>query len=145
MKLGASLTAVTVIVKVCGADVSTPPLAVPPLSCSVSVIVAVPDGVGRGRVGQRAGRRRPPGPALNSAAFVLLVTLKVSVWPASFAGPALMAVAQPATVCAPGVLERPSGSAPSVKLGASLTALTVIVNVCGAEVSTPPLAVPPLS
>ena len=48
MKLGASLTAVTVIVKVCGADVSTPPLAVPPLSESVSVIVAVPLALGAG-------------------------------------------------------------------------------------------------
>ena len=39
---GASLTAVTLITKVCGAEVSTPPLAVPPLSCRVNVIVAVP-------------------------------------------------------------------------------------------------------
>ncbi len=32
-----------------------------------------------------------------------------------------------------------------VRVGASLTGVTVIVNVCGADVSTPPLAVPPLS
>ena len=42
MKLGASLTAVTVIVKVCVALVSTPPLAVPPSSVIVTVTVAVP-------------------------------------------------------------------------------------------------------
>ena len=39
---GASLTAVTLMTKVCGAEVSTPPFAVPPLSCRVNVIVAVP-------------------------------------------------------------------------------------------------------
>ena len=47
----------TVIVKVCAALVSTPPLAVPPLSCSGTVTVADAVGVGRRRVGQRAGRR----------------------------------------------------------------------------------------
>ncbi len=41
-KLGAELMRLTVIVKVCAADVSTPPLAVPPLSCSKTVTVAVP-------------------------------------------------------------------------------------------------------
>src|SRR5438309_2028079 len=33
----------------------------------------------------------------------------------------------------------------TVRTGGSLTAVTVIVNVCAALVSTPPLAVPPLS
>ena len=43
MKLGASLTGVTVMVNVCAALVSTPPLAVPPLSCGkLTVTVAVP-------------------------------------------------------------------------------------------------------
>ncbi len=84
------------------------------------------------------------GPALNSAAFVLPVTLKVSVWPASFAGPGLMAVAQTATVCAP-ESSTTVWFAPAVKLGASFTPLTVIVKLCGAEVSTPPPATPPLS
>ena len=36
------MTAVIVIVNVCGADVSTPPLAVPPSSCATTVTVAVP-------------------------------------------------------------------------------------------------------
>ncbi len=44
--MGASLTGVTVIVNICGADVSTPPFAVPPLSCATSVIVAVPKALG---------------------------------------------------------------------------------------------------
>src|SRR6266851_2448580 len=39
---GAWFTGVTVIVKVCGALVSAPPLAVPPLSCSWTVTVAEP-------------------------------------------------------------------------------------------------------
>ena len=75
---------------------------------------------------------------------MLPVTTKVSVWPLSLAGPALMPVAQPATVCAP-ASSSTVWSAPFVKLGASLTAVTVIVKVCAALVSTPPLAVPPLS
>ena len=40
---GASLTDVTVIVKVCGALVSTPPFAVPPVSLSTIVTSALPD------------------------------------------------------------------------------------------------------
>ena len=42
VKLGASLTAVTVMVKVWVALVSTPPLAVPPSSWMLTVTVAVP-------------------------------------------------------------------------------------------------------
>ena len=95
------------------------------MSSSRSVIVAVPMAFGRGREGQVAGRRRPPGRAAKSAAFVLLVTTKVSVWPDSSAGPALIAVAQPATVCAP-LSSSTVWSAPFVKLGASLTAVTVM-------------------
>ena len=55
-----------------------------------------------------------------------------------------MAVAQGLTVCAP-AFSNTLWFGPEVKLGASLTAVTVIVRVCGAEVSTPPKAVPPLS
>ena len=100
MKLGALLTAVTVIVKVCGAEVSTPPLATPPLSDKVSVIVAAPAMPGA-RVYVSVPLVATAGPALKSAALVLPVTLKVSVWAASSAGPALIAVAHPATECAP--------------------------------------------
>ncbi len=42
MKLGASFTGVTLIVKVCAALVSMPPLAVPPSSCARTVTVAEP-------------------------------------------------------------------------------------------------------
>ena len=42
VKPGASLTDVTVMTNVCVGDASTPPFAVPPLSISRSVIVAVP-------------------------------------------------------------------------------------------------------
>jgi len=42
VKLGASLTGFTVMVKFCGALVSLPPLAVPPSSDSVTVMVALP-------------------------------------------------------------------------------------------------------
>ena len=81
------------------------------------------------------------GPAANSAAFVFAVTWNVSVWPASFAGPALMLVAQFAMDCAPAPSST-DGSAPLVKLGASFTAVTVMMNVCAALMSTPPFAVP---
>ncbi len=81
---------------------------------------------------------------LNRAVFVLPVTLKVSVCAASSAGPALIAVAHDATVCGP-AFSMTVWFGPAVKLGASLTAVTVIVNDCGADVSTPPAAVPPLS
>ena len=56
----------------------------------------------------------------------------------------MIAVAQPGTVCAP-ASSSTVWFAPFVKLGASLTGVTVIVKVCAALVSTPPLAVPPLS
>ena len=41
------------------------------------------------------------GLAANRAALLSLVTTKSTVWPDSLAGPALMPVAQPATVCGP--------------------------------------------
>ena len=69
---------------------------------------------------------------------------KLSVWLDSLAGPALMAVAHGLTVWAP-ASSSTVWSAPLVKLGASLTAVTVMVKVWVALVSTPPLAVPPLS
>ena len=59
----------------------------------------------------------------EQAAFVLLVTMKVSVCPASSGGPALIAVAQPATVCSPASSITVWFGA-AVKLGASLTAVT---------------------
>jgi hypothetical protein len=45
---GASLTAVTVMVKSCAGEVSTPPFAVPPLSARTTLTVAVPLVLGAG-------------------------------------------------------------------------------------------------
>jgi hypothetical protein len=128
VKLGASLTGVTVMVKDCEALVSTPPPAVPPLSCAATLIVALPLALGAA-VYVSVPSAATAGPALNSDGFEFPVTLNETVWPDSSAGPALIAVAQPATLCGP-----PSSSevwsAPFVKLGASLTAVMLIVNVC---------------
>src|SRR5207248_1002324 len=71
-----------------------------------------------------------------------LETTKVTLCDDSF-GPALMPVAH-ATLCGP-----PSSNEvwlpPGVNDGASLTPVTLIVNVCAVEVSLPPFAVPPSS
>ena len=68
------------------------------------------------------------GATLKSAAFVLPVTLNVSVWPASSAGPALSAVAHPASLYRP-LSSSTVTSAPFVKLGASLRGVTLSVTV----------------
>ena len=100
MKLGASLTPVTVIVNDCGAEVSTPPSAVPPLSCATSVIVALPLAFAA-VVKVSTPADETAGAVLKSAALVLPVTTKLTTWPASSAGPGLMPVAQPTSVCGP--------------------------------------------
>ncbi len=61
--------------------------------------------------------------------------MKLTVWPRPDAGPGLIAVAQPATVCRP-VFSFGAWLAPLVNDGASLTGVTVIGTVL---VSTPPL------
>ena len=61
---------------------------------------------------------------VENSALLLLLTMKFTVWLDSFDGPALMAVAQLATVCAP-AFRATDWSAPLVKLGVSLTAVTV--------------------
>src|SRR5438270_836767 len=98
VKLGASLTEVTVMVKVWAALVSTPPLAVPPLSCSWTVTVAVPLALAASVEVSVPLTAETVGCAEKSALLVLL-TMKFSAWPLSSDGPAEMAVAQPATVC----------------------------------------------
>ncbi len=143
VKDGASLTPVTVIVNVWPADVSAPPLAVPPSSCAATVIVAAPEALAAG-VKVSVPLAATAGPAAKSPAFVLPVIVNDTVWPASSAGPAEIAVAQPATLAAP-ESSFTVWSAPFVKDGASLTAATVMVNVWSAEESTPPLPVPPSS
>ena len=128
MNVGGSLTPVTVIVKVWVALVSSPPLAMPPLSWSSIVIVALPTPAAAGvnvsvPVGPTAGW------TAKSALSVLFVTENATVWADSFAGPSLIAVAQPGIECAP-EFSRTVWFAPLVKDGGSLTAVTVIVNVC---------------
>ena len=90
----------TVIVKVWAALVSSPPLARPPLSWSWIVIVALPTPAAAGvnvsvPVGLTAGW------TAKSALLVLFVTENATVWADSFAGPSLIAVAQPGIECAP--------------------------------------------
>src|SRR5262249_19088679 len=70
--------------------------------------------------------------------LLLLLKKKLGVAPDSPAGPAEMLVPQFLPVCAiplPGT----DWSAPFVNEGASLTAMTLIAKVCGADVSLPPL------
>jgi hypothetical protein len=98
--VGLSFTAFTVMVNVCAVELSTPPLAVPPLSFSTTVIVAVPLAF-VAEVKVSVPLAAMAGAAENKAAFVLPVTWNVSVWAASSAGPAESAVAQPAMLCAP--------------------------------------------
>src|SRR6059036_1051142 len=128
MKLGGSLTAVTVMINVCGALVSTPPLAVPPLSLAVTVTVAAPLALGADRY-----VNVPADDTLGCTAkrpLLLLVTMKVTICPAatSSGGPARILVAQPVTVCVP-ASSRAVWSGPLVKLGGSLTGVTLMVNV----------------
>src|ERR671922_147604 len=119
MKLGASFPAPTLIVKVWGALVSTPPLAVPPLSTALTVTVAAPLASAAGvyvsvPLDATAGWTAKS-PVLSADA------LKVTVCDDSPAGPGEMAVAQPATDFGP-----PSSStlwfAPTEKLGGWLAA-----------------------
>ena len=71
------------------------------------------------------------------------VTVNVSTWEASSAGPSLMTEAQ-AVSMAP-LSSSTVTAPPAVKLGASLTAVIVNRNVTSAAVSSPLLAVPPSS
>ena len=75
------------------------------------------------------------GTTLNSDGFVFETISKVTAWPLSLDGPGLIAVAHVVTVFAPPSSRTP-WSAPLVKLGASLTDVTVTVTVA---VSLPPL------
>ena len=144
MKPGASLTALTVMVKVCaarGVDAAVGRAAVV-VKLHRHGRAAV--GVG-GRACRSACRSARSPAASRTARCCCCVTMKLSVWPASLAGtgarwpwPSRRRVCGPASSCT-------VWSAPLVKLGASLTALTVMVKVWAGEVSTPPLAVPPLS
>jgi hypothetical protein len=89
----------TVTVKVCGALVSTPPCAVPPLSWRRTVTWAtlLTPGVG---VNVNVPFESIAGCTRNIAGLSLL-TMKFRLCPDSFGAPALMAVAQPVIVFMP--------------------------------------------
>ena len=97
--VGASFTAVTVIVKVCGALAFVPPLATPPLSWAMTVTVAVPLELAAG-VKVSVPDALTAGWTLNSP-LLLFVTVKLTVCVDSSTGPAEMLVAKFATDCAP--------------------------------------------
>ena len=131
---GASFDGVTVMVNICGALVSTPPLRIPPSSWTRTVTVAEPNAFGAGvnvsvPVGLTAG-------CTENNGLLLLVTMKSSAWLDSFAGPLLSAVAQPEN-------ELPTESsatvlfAPLVKLGTSFTGFTVMFTVATGESKVP--------
>ncbi len=86
-----------VIVKVCPALVSTPPLAVPPSSCACTVTVADPVAFAAG-VKVKVPFAATAGCTENNA-VLSLPTMKVTFCVSP--GPALIAVAHPATECAP--------------------------------------------
>ena len=94
------MTELTVMVKVWGAEVSLPPLAVPPLSFRVTVTLATPLAFAAG-VKVRVPAELMVGGVLKREGLSL-VTRKMRVWLASSAGPGEMAVAQFGTVMDPG-------------------------------------------
>src|SRR5205809_46277 len=104
LRTGAWFTDATpiLITKDCTADVSAPPLAVPPLSWSATLTVAVPLALAAG-VNESVPLAAIVGCTLKMP-LLLFVTLKLSVWLASLAGPALSAVAQLAMDCEPASL-----------------------------------------
>ena len=99
--IGASFTGSTVMVNICGADVFTPPFAVPPLSCSTSVIVAVPNAFGPARVGERAGRRRHRRREAEQAGVAVVLHDERQRLPGFVRRAGLISVAKAATVCGP--------------------------------------------
>ena len=87
----------TVIVKVCSADVSIPPPSRPPSSWSRTARVAVPKAAGAA-VKLRMPSALRAGGAEKRLGLLMLVNWKVNAWPASSGGPAVMALAQFVTV-----------------------------------------------
>src|SRR3569623_639758 len=80
----------------------------------------------------------------NRPGLAVTFTLKWTGWAASSGAPAEMLAAQVGTVWAGAFVATPRPGA-TVKLGAALTGVTLMSNVCGALVSDPPLAEPPSS
>src|SRR5258705_545642 len=95
---GPSFTGVTAMVNVCGALVSSPTLAVPPPSDSITLTVATPVALAASVYVRVAWAARGGWPLKR--ALLLFVTLKVTDCPDSSAGPALIDVAQLGMLCA---------------------------------------------
>src|SRR5439155_1513066 len=79
------------------------------------------------------------GAAENSVGFVFPVTLKCTVWPLSFGGPALMPVAQFGTLCAP-LSSSTVWSAPVMDGASAWIGCTSMRKVCAADETVPPLS-----
>src|SRR5690606_26531857 len=87
----------------CANEAFCPPLAVPPSSSTRRLIVARvggPDGTVAG-VKLSTPVAETLGPAANAPAAELLSMTKLTLWPASLAGPVKIPVAQGLTVTAP--------------------------------------------
>jgi len=120
------LTAVTAIVKVCAALVSVRAVGREP-----DLTVATAVGIGGRRVGQRAGGRDRR--LLENSGVLSFETIS-SPSDSLVGRSGAVALAQLATVCG-GASSRTLWDAPLVKLGVTLIAVTVIVNVCARLVS----------
>ena len=94
---GGLFTGVMLMKNVCAALVFTPPLAVPPLSCATTVIVAVP--VVDPAVNVSVPLLLIAGCTVKSA-LLLFVTLKLTVCEDSLEGPGEMLVTAEVNVCA---------------------------------------------
>src|SRR5581483_3510304 len=135
------------MVKFCAALVSLPPLAVPPASWAVTLIVAVPDWYGASVYVSL------PLVSTVGATLKRLPPLVTVTWYACSASPAVLLPGPGVYVAQFGTLT--CAGAPvtfsfvtvllALKLGAWLMKLTVMVASTGALVSWPPLAVPPAS
>jgi hypothetical protein len=114
---------VTITVNDCGADVLTPPFAVPPLSLKTTVMIALPTWFGAG-VNCSVPSALRLGIARNRSGFVFPSIVNCTVWLASFAGPAAIPVAQVA-LYGP-LFGGTMTSGPFVNDGASLTWSTAV-------------------
>ncbi len=127
VKLGASFTAVTVMVKVL-VLLSTPPLAVPPLSCTMTVTVATPLELAAG-VKVSVPELSIAGGALKSVALLLFTDTTLTVCMASSGGPGENAANAAPPKNAPLSSSTTTLFVANVTVGASFTAVTVMVKV----------------
>ncbi len=127
MAVGGSLAAFTVMVKVCPGLVSTPPLAVPPSSCTCTSKVDEPCTLAA-VVKERSPLVLTTGPVAKRVGLETLDTMYCwTFWDDSSVGPGVKA-AQPATVCGPASSPTAGGSE-ALKEGASLTQVMVMFTV----------------